>query len=249
LAPGLADAKEEIKSAAPVLSEERELDLDRPVSETMEEEMLLSVKRAEAEKAAQIEREKNKKELADAGETEGIDAADRAVERVMNTAEKKDISKNPMDKYSGFANGVQRTAPQNNFSLHVKDAPVSEVLRNLAEITHKNLVFSGAISGTVTASLDNVTPDEALSAVLASSGLAARREGSTLIVFSGKINKDAGRSLESYRLSYANAKEVAEGLRSVTDEDHVAWNQSSNTVIVSGTPLEPASGRLGHSRH
>lgn len=39
-------------------------------------------------------------------------------------------------------------------------------------------------------------------------------------------------------MSYAEAKEVAEGIRQLSDSVHVAYNQTANAVILSGTPLE-----------
>lgn len=61
-----------------------------------------------------------------------------------------------------------------DFSLHVKNAPIQEVLRSLAELTGKNIVFGGTVTGSVTADLDHVTPKEALHAMLVSQGLIAR---------------------------------------------------------------------------
>lgn len=103
-------------------------------------------------------------------------------------------------------------ASEKTLSLHVNKAPCTEILRSLAEMTGKNIVFSGTITETVTADLDKVTPEEAISSILASCGLAGRTEGSTLIVFNSKMEKNAG--------------------------DHVTYNKSANTVIVKGTPFE-----------
>lgn len=50
--------------------------------------------------------------------------------------------------------------------------------------------------------------------------------------------KNGGRATKSYKLSYAEAKEVAEGIRQLSDSVHVAYNQTANAVILSGTPLE-----------
>lgn len=125
-----------------------------------------------------------------------------------------------------------------DFSLHVKNAPIQEVLRSLAELTGKNIVFGGTVTGSVTADLDHVTPKEALHAMLVSQGLIAREEGSTLIVVGESAMKNGGRATKSYKLSYAEAKEVAEGLRQLSDSVHVAYNQTANAVILSGTPLE-----------
>lgn len=125
-----------------------------------------------------------------------------------------------------------------DFSLHVKNAPIQEVLRSLAELTGENIVFGGTVTGSVTADLDHVTPKEALHAMLVSQGLIAREEGSMLIVFGESAMKNGGRATKSYKLSYAEAKEVAEGIRQLSDSVHVAYNQTANAVILSGTPLE-----------
>ena len=85
-----------------------------------------------------------------------------------------------------------------DFSLHVAGAPAMEVIRTLAEMTGKNLVFSGDLTETVTASLDHVTPEEALSSILASCGLSSRTEGSTLIVFNSRLEKNALKVLKYY---------------------------------------------------
>lgn len=62
-------------------------------------------------------------------------------------------------------------ASEKTLSLHVNKAPCTEILRSLAEMTGKNIVFSGTITETVTADLDKVTPEEAISSILASCGL------------------------------------------------------------------------------
>ncbi|MFR6111402.1 MAG: secretin N-terminal domain-containing protein [Dialister invisus] len=89
----------------------------------------------------------------------------------------------------------------------------------------------------MTADLDHVTPKEALHAMLVSQGLIAREEGGMLIVL-GIRHENGGRATKSYKLSYAEAKEVAEGIRQLSDNVHVAYNQTANAVILSGTPLE-----------
>lgn len=73
--------------------------------------------------------------------------------------------------------------PEKKVSLHVSDAPVAEVLRGLAEMTGENVIFSSHVKERVTASLDDVTPEEAMTSIMAACGLAGRKEGSTLIIF------------------------------------------------------------------
>lgn len=50
--------------------------------------------------------------------------------------------------------------------------------------------------------------------------------------------KESGILAKSYRLSYANAKEAAESLTDMVSKGKVSYNQSANTVLVSGTPAE-----------
>lgn len=119
-------------------------------------------------------------------------------------------------------------------SLHLDRAPVREVLQNLADMAHTNIVFSGTIEGTVTANLEQVTPREALDAVIRSQGLATAASGPALIVYGGEM-KHAAVLSESVRLSYADAAEVAESLKSISDNLDVSANPGANAVILSGS--------------
>lgn len=133
------------------------------------------------------------------------------------------------------AAAIQETA---DFSLHVKDVPLSAVLRSLAELTHQNMIFSGNLEGTVTADLVHVTPKEALEILLDTKGLVAKKRGNTLIIFGGSEKEKMGKAVASYRLSYADAKEVAKGLTGLLGESHISYSPGANTVMVSGTPTE-----------
>lgn len=133
----------------------------------------------------------------------------------------------------------KKQPPVGDFSLHVENASLSEVLCSLAEVTGQNIVFNGRIQEPVTASLDHVTPEEAIRSLLSASGLVARREGSTLVVFGRSQDKDkAGEGLTSFRLSYANAKDVAKALKDVLADGKVSCLGGANTVMVGGTPQE-----------
>lgn len=129
-------------------------------------------------------------------------------------------------------------APQGELSLHVSDAPAAEVIRSLADLTGQNIVFSGDIKEKVTASLDHVTAEEALYSILAACGLVEKSEGSTMVIFSRNSEKNAAAEVRSYRLSYGNAKEAAEGIKSILGSGKVTYSPSANTVLVSGSPLD-----------
>lgn len=127
---------------------------------------------------------------------------------------------------------------QPSFSLHVKNAPVQGVLQSLAELTHKNIIFSGTLSSVVTADIDHVTPEEAMEFVLASSGLAAKIDERNIMIFDETTEEKKKRIIRSYRLSYADAEEVAESLNHLSEDGRVSYNRTANTIFVSGTPLE-----------
>lgn len=168
-----------------------------------------------------------------------IEAADSFLDSSVHetVAQELQYSVKPSEEKSGPS--VPVTVPADkNFSLHVTGAPAKEVIRSLAEMTGKNLVFAGEWEDTVTASLDHVTPEEALTSILASCGLSAKTEGTTLIVFNPKLEKNALTGTRVFRLSYADASEVAEGLERMSEKGKVAVSPSANAVIVSGTPRE-----------
>ena len=127
---------------------------------------------------------------------------------------------------------------QQSFSLHVKNAPVQGVLQSLAELTHKNIIFSGTLSSVVTADIDHVTPEEAMEFVLASSGLAAKIDERNIVIFNENTGEKKKRIIRSYRLSYADAEEVAESLNHLSEDGRVSYNRTANAIFVSGTPLE-----------
>lgn len=163
--------------------------------------------------------------------TESVHAT---VERTL--AEEKQT---PMPKKTaGKKPKKEEMVQKGDLSLHVTEAPAAEVIRSLAELTGKNVVFSGEIRESVTASLENVTADEALYSVLAACGLVERMEGSTMVIFSHNAEKNAAAEVKSYRLSYGNAKEVSEGLKNILSSGKVTYSASSNTVLLSGSPME-----------
>lgn len=122
-------------------------------------------------------------------------------------------------------------------SLSFDNAPVTAALRNLAELSGENIVFSGELTGKVTAHLENVKAEDALSAVLRASGLASVRSGDVLIVYGGK-SKDEASVAESFKLSYADASEVAKSLKGLGGKAEASADAGSNSVILSGTPAE-----------
>jgi type IV pilus secretin PilQ/predicted competence protein len=121
-------------------------------------------------------------------------------------------------------------------SLHLHNAPITEVLLGLSSMTGRHLVFSGNISGNVTANLENCSPEEALRAVIDAEGLSIVREGPVLVVFDSSKKHQNSTDMRIFRLSYADAKEVADSMKEALPSGKVSYNQSGNTIIVGGSP-------------
>ena len=68
-------------------------------------------------------------------------------------------------------------------TLNVVDLPLTTVLRVLSMETNRNIVTTPAVTGTVTASLHNVTFEEALDAILLSNNAAYRAVGKFIYVY------------------------------------------------------------------
>lgn len=133
-------------------------------------------------------------------------------------------------------------AEEPRVTLHLENAPVRELLQNLAEMAHRNIIFSGEMKGRITANLENITADEALMAVIAADGLAVRDTGKVLIIYDGSL-KGRSPTAETFRLSYADAKEVAETLKDIYQDKRIAHNAGANTVIFSGSAEELLQAR------
>lgn len=98
------------------------------------------------------------------------------------------------------------------------------------------------MKGEITANLENVTAEEALRAVIAADGLAVRDTGTALIVYDGSL-KGRSPTAEAFKLSYADAKEVAETMENLFDDKHISYNAGANSVIFSGSAEELLEAR------
>ena len=151
---------------------------------------------------------------------------------------RRELRQDAKTKTLELPNEQKNIENQPSFSLHVKNAPAHGVLQSLAELTHKNIIFSGTLSSVVTADIDHVTPEEAMEFVLASSGLSAKIDERNIIIFNETTEEKKKRIIRSYRLSYADAEEVAESLNHLSEDGRVSYNRTANAIFVSGTPLE-----------
>lgn len=68
------------------------------------------------------------------------------------------------------------------FSLQIQDAEIMQVLDMLGELSGTNILTGQGVAGTITANLKNVTPAQALEAILRSRDLTSEKEGEFIYV-------------------------------------------------------------------
>jgi type IV pilus assembly protein PilQ len=133
-------------------------------------------------------------------------------------------------------------------SMDVKDAPLVDVVRLLAEVGGFQVVFDPGIDCKLTLKLNEVTWPAALDVSLRSCGLGRDEEGGILRIASLKRlteeraaerklreekEANAPRRVSSYRLSYARAQEMAPLVkRLLSPRGEVIYDARTNTLFV-----------------
>ncbi|RIK66403.1 MAG: hypothetical protein DCC65_09675 [Planctomycetota bacterium] len=143
---------------------------------------------------------------------------------------------------------IVRVGLDDRVTMHVSNLPLADALRMLTEPTKRNIVMSNGAEGTVSASLYNVTFDEALQAVLVSNGLGFRREGDLIFVHPVE---DLARMSQSerrmdtrvFRLTYMNAaaaKPLIEPM--LSEKGRIATTPASKVGLGGSTGIEDTEG-------
>lgn len=123
------------------------------------------------------------------------------------------------------------------FELECDEKPLSEVLRLFAEELGVNIIADPKTRDIkVSVSLKNIEAEDALELVLKINGLAFNRESSnTYTVFKAS---DAGRYLSVnscvFRINYASAEKVAEGLRLLFPQVSFVADATKNSIFAAG---------------
>ncbi|MFH1417114.1 MAG: hypothetical protein ABII12_02345 [Planctomycetota bacterium] len=143
-------------------------------------------------------------------------------------------------------------------TVHVAGLPLADALRMLSEPAKRNIILAEGVSGTVTASLYNVTFKAALEAMLVSNGLGYREQGDFIYVYPlEEVQRmlEAQRRIVSrvFRLTYVNAavaKELIEPLLStigkvaVTPPSEVGLGGEAGIGDTNGDALASADALL-----
>ncbi|MCA9013807.1 MAG: hypothetical protein KDA77_00620, partial [Planctomycetaceae bacterium] len=118
---------------------------------------------------------------------------------------------------SGTKQPVLKVSPNKDsgetFSLQIQDAEIMQVLDMLGELAGLNILTGQGVTGTITANLKNVTPTQALQAILRSRDLTSEKEGDFVYVMTPaqleqkrKSNRKVVTKL--YTPFYVSAKEL-----------------------------------------
>jgi type IV pilus assembly protein PilQ len=133
-------------------------------------------------------------------------------------------------------------------TMHVADLPLAEAMRMLSEPSKRNIILADGVSGTVSASLYNVTFDEALQAMLVANRLGYIAKGDFVYVYPleelAKM-REAERKVANrvFRLTYINAK-AAEGLIKpiLSNAGKIAVNPPANVGLGGETGMGDTKG-------
>ncbi|HYU33802.1 MAG TPA: type IV pilus secretin PilQ [Thermoanaerobaculia bacterium] len=140
--------------------------------------------------------------------------------------------------------------------LKVTNADVTEVIRTFAQISGINIVVQPGVAGTVTAELDNVPWDQALEQILKINGLSYELEGNVMRIAPAAVLRQEAQEKQQLaqaqalsiplrtvfrRLSYADATEIAQLLRSgqaglLSQRGSVIVDERTNSLIIKELP-------------
>lgn len=127
-------------------------------------------------------------------------------------------------------------APQRLVSLDATDASLSQVLKTLAEKGGLNIITGPSVAaGRITIQMKDVPVEQAVNLVVRAAGLAYERIGNSILVADAKsLQEETGLSSYIVNLKFADATEVKDALRGLTDKIEV--DRGGNRLIVVTSP-------------
>jgi type IV pilus assembly protein PilQ len=150
------------------------------------------------------------------------------------------------------ASPASTSAPEALLSVDLRDAPVADVLRLVAELTGQQLVLDGGVTCRLTLRLSGVRWETALEHSLRACGLASDMDEGVLRVAPAQRLLEERRQQRALQdaqrraspagpirvpLSYARAEELAPLLQKLLGPGcEVAWDRRTNTLFVVGRP-------------
>ena len=157
------------------------------------------------------------------------------------TVETEELKEPQSDQYV-------RVGVDDRVTMHVSGLPLADAIRMLSEPTKRNIILGPGATGTVGATLYDVTFEEALNAMLVSNGLGYREQGNFIFVHTldeiDRIVKSSKRiETRVFRLSYVKALMVkdmidpmksADGVITVTTESKIGLGDESGLTETGG---------------
>ena len=126
-------------------------------------------------------------------------------------------------------------------SIHAEDTHLPSILAILASESGYNIVTGPNVQtqNKLTIHLDDVPIDQAINLVIRAAGLSYEIVGKSILVANqSKINEDVGVTPHVISLQYANAEEVAELLKNVTES--ITIDPTGNKLLVTASPKKIA---------
>ena len=130
---------------------------------------------------------------------------------------------------------------ENNVTIHAEDANLSSILSIIAEDSDYNIVTGPSVSAgkKLTIHLDDTPILEALDLIIRASGLSYEVKGKSILVAEpSKLNEEIGLTPHVINLQYANASEVKDLLKNITE--NITIDRSGNKLLLKASPKKIA---------
>jgi|GEM_PF-5339999 len=143
---------------------------------------------------------------------------------------------------------VKPALKEQTFDVEYNNEDIVFVLNQLAKKTNKNIVTDSSVTGTITASLKNVTLDRALQVILKTSGLAYKNIDNIIVVSkpenlakisSISVKKGFGSdSTAVIPINYASAETLKKTIQDIIPELEITIDKRLNAFVISASDTE-----------
>ena len=136
---------------------------------------------------------------------------------------------------------IGQSINENNVTIHAEDANLSSILSIIAEDSDYNIVTGPSVSvgKKLTIHLDDIPILDALDLIIRASGLSYEVKGKSILVAeSSKLNEEIGLIPHIIELKYANASEIKDLLKNITE--NITIDRSSNKLLIKASPKKIA---------
>ena len=138
--------------------------------------------------------------------------------------------------------GFNSVALASNVSLTINDGDIRSVLAALSSLSGRSIVTDDSVKGTISIDLNDVPFETALDLITRSKGLAYKTISNVIVVSTAdNVDKFFG-NMTTYKLQYANAKEVVESLKGVITKG-LSFDPVTNSILFSGSTGDEAKLR------